>query len=674
MAEATDETIDESAFSGVKIGAVPIEVMLSYNTGASNLHQRLLSRLKARRLLSEREMNKRYDAWNRVDENCRMYIDLSRKAKNADGTTNQDKQEMPWSRAIVVPMSYAIQQVYLTQMMGIFTRRDPPLEIHGVGPEDVRPAKLMNAVIAYDQVQTNYTLELYTALKDGFSYGMGGFHDSWEEQYGWKTQRATGATLNILNMLGEPTSKRQWSRLRQFNRVKAFDPFQTWPDPRVSLSDLQRGEFFGHTVQMSYLDLLAGSQDNGGNYFNVEHVQRITARQRAMRARNRFASTNMSMMGSMDSKDHGFHHVDSFVISLVPREWELGAGDRPEKWQFTWVDDQVIIRAHPADYDHGEFNYSAMESNIDTHVFGNQGSIENLDGLQRMINWFYNSHIQNVMKHLNNRMIYAASYIEKFDVDNPDAGGHIRLTALGEQMALEGRLNIQQMIQQLDLQDMTTSMLQDIATQFDFAMRMSGAADQMMGRTTSEKRTLGEVQRVGHEGSARMAMHAAMMDVQGLRPLALRWAANRQQYTDEEMFLRVAGDLAVEFGGDRARIKPGDIAGNFDYGASTGPDPSDKEAAGATLERGLEMIGKNPAILQIPDKNGRLIDIHEVMKEIMRNGGIKNPDDMYRAAQDVMAGMTPGQPGGVQVLPDEQVAQQAQRGNLMPVQGGRMAA
>jgi len=73
---------------------------------------------------------------------------------------------MPWARSIVVPVSYAILQVFLTQLMAIFTKRDPPLEIHGVGSEDVRPAKLMNAVMAYDQVQTNYILELYTALQD----------------------------------------------------------------------------------------------------------------------------------------------------------------------------------------------------------------------------------------------------------------------------------------------------------------------------------------------------------------------------------------------------------------------------------------------------------------------------------------------------------------------------
>lgn len=650
-----------------------VEQRLQYRGGTGiNLHQKILSRLKARRMLSERSMSKRYNAWNKVDENCRMFIDLSRPVTNGDNSTDSSKLEMPWARSIVVPMSYAILQVYLTQMMGIFTRRDPPLEIQGVGPEDVRPAKLMNAVIAYDQTQTNYILELYTALQDSFKYGMGGFHDCWEEIYGYKTERASGWTEKVLKMLGKPTSRRKWDRIKQYNKVEAFDPFNTWPDPRVSLSNLQNGEFFGHTVWKGYLELLAQSHENGGNYFNIEHVPTVSARQRAMRSRNRFNSSQMQMTGSMDEKDRGFHAVDSFVISIVPSDWELGDGDRPEKWQFTWVDDTVIIRAHPADYDHGQFNYSAMESNIDTHVFGNQGSIENMDGLQRFMNWKFNSLVQNHIRHLNNRMIYASSMVEAFDVENSDAGMHIRLTALGEQAVMSGRVTIPQLIHQLQLTDVMSPLMADINLEMDFMMRMSGAADQMMGRQTKEKRTLGEVQRVGHEGSARMAMHAIMMDVQCLRPLALRWCSNRQQYTDEEQFVRIGGNMVEEFGGERVVIKPGDLFGNYDYVPKTGPEPGDPAEMASKKVEALQMIGGAEGLLAMPDKNGKYLDVHELIKDALRDMGIKNVTDFYRAPQQ-QPGM-PGQPGmpqpgqpGMKVVPDDQLAEMKRKGDVMPM-------
>ena len=652
----------------IEIMDQPIEERLRYTSGGTSLHQKLLSRLIARRRLSERAMSRRYDAWSRVDEHCRLFIDLSRGAKKGDNTIDTDKKEIPWARSIVVPMSYAILQVYLTQLMGIYTRRDPPLEIHGVGPEDVRPAKLMNAVIAYDQVQTNYVLELYTALQDAMKYGMGGFHDWWEEEYGFITEEPNPIVAKILAMIGrKPEKIRSWAKRREHQGVEAFDPFLFFPDPRISLSKLQKGEFIGQRLYRGYLEILAGSQENGGNYFNVDAIPKTAPKPQSVRSRNRFAASQMNLIGSMDERDKGFHAIDSQIVSLIPEEWDLGQETRPEKWHFAWVDDTVIIRTHRADFDHDDFNFSAMESNIDTHVFGNQGSIENLDGLARFMNWKYNSHVQNLIRFLNNRMVYASSLIESWDVENPDAAMHIRLTAQGEHLLREGRMTIPQMIQQLQLTDVTGPLMQSLNQDFDFAMRMSGAADQFMAQTTTDKRTLGEVARVGHEGSARMAMHAMMMDFQGIRPLALRWVSNRQQYTDEDMYVRIAGRIAEEFGGERIKVRPKDIRGNFDYLPRTGPEPMDPEQMAETMWAGVSAIMKQPEILTIPDKNGKMLDIHEFIKEALRDRKVTNAEDFYRQ----MGGRPGQQPpaSNVEVRPDEEVERMREAGNVVPVEG-----
>ncbi len=656
------ESYSDSIPSGIKVGNQTPEKLLAYDGVATSLHQKTISRLIARRRLSERSMNRRYDSWNAVDENCRLFIDLTRSTKH-DST----KAEIPWARSIVVPMSYAILQVYLTQLMGIFTKRDPAMEIQGVGAEDVKPAKLMNAVIAYDQVQTNYILELHTAIKDAMKYGLGGFNDCWFEKFGYKTSHTAGFRKKLYELMGLPTTNKRWTRLTQYNQVVAFDPFNVYPDPRLSISNIQRGEFFFQNVWTGYLEILSNSQDNGGIYFNTERVPKSSAKQQALRSRSRFQASQMNLIGSADERDKGFHCITSGVVNLIPSEWELGDGDRPEKWHFAWVDDTVIIRAHAMDYEHGDYPFSGFESDIDTHVFGNQGSIESLDGLQRFMTWKYNSHVQNLLRHLNNRMLYDPALVEAYDVENPDAGMHIRLTALGSQLLRDGRLTMDQMIHQLELADVTSQMMKEISFDMDLAMRMSGAADQMMGRTTQERRTLGEVSRVGHEGSARMAYIAIMMDVQGLRPMALRWCANRQQYTDQEQYVRVAGNVAAEFGGNRVLVKPDDIQGNFDYIPRTGPEPGDPGEMAATLMDGLAAIMKEPAILSIPDRNGNFLDPHEFIKEMLRDRRVTNVDDFYRSMGATGAGQQAPMPN-VQVVPDAQVQQQAQAGNVIPMQ------
>src|SRR5262245_10957788 len=119
MAEYKDPGIgdpNKGLYAGqIEVSDRPIEERLAYSNMATSFHQRIISRLIARRKLSERVMSRRYDAWGRVDDHCRLFIDLNRKAKNADGSTNPEVNEMPWARSIVVPMSYAILQVYLTQ-------------------------------------------------------------------------------------------------------------------------------------------------------------------------------------------------------------------------------------------------------------------------------------------------------------------------------------------------------------------------------------------------------------------------------------------------------------------------------------------------------------------------------------------------------------------------------
>lgn len=1014
----------------------PIERKLAYDNAGLNLHATILSRLTARRNMSERQMKKRYESWARVDEHCNMFIDLTRKARNADHSTG-DKAEMPWRRSIVVPMSYAIREVFLTQQMAIFTRRDPIIEMHGVGPEDIRPAKLMNAVMEYDQVQTNFPLELYTALKDGYMYNCGGFHDCWEVENGYKAVRPPPMVAAMMRMLGLKTTRQQWGTLRQFEQVKAFDPYNFFPDPRVSLSDLQKGEFIGHRVYRGYLELCANKIENGGNYFNVDHVKGLAAKPRPVQSRTRAQYSQMNITGSMDERDNGFHSIDSMVVNLIPSEWGLAKGTRPEKWQFAWADDAVIIRAHKADYDHGQYNYSAIESNIDTHVFGSPGQLENMDGLQRMMNWCfaddteiltergwsrfqdltaedkvatvstdaersvtfekpsvfyeidyegdmvhfggdglrsrfdllvtpdhqmwvqkrkakrkrtmvdgntvrvyedqwwtdgefmsaadvraemripnsvswsggtdkgalvlpaenspigrpgrpynypemvipydilapfigwyvsegytrngyvmfvqknpkfipvldnllgsfpkkfnrhvepngavrwqlhdwrvarwlrencgesgktkklpslvsefsprllrmtfqaaidgdghrradgasvyhstsrqliddmqiaalklgfeasvrvqkrrikehhsqayylnivedggarqtggvkrvpykgkvycvqnsthllvvrrngcvavsgncYNSHIQNLIRFINNRMIYSSLFVESFDVENPDAAMHVRLTALGDQMLQQGKMTIDQMIKQLVMTDVTTPMVQGVNQMFDFAMRMSGAADQMMGRVTADKRTLGEVQRVGQEGSNRMAMINGMIDVQAIRPLALRWASNRQQYTDAEMYVRIAGNAMREFGGNRVLVKPQDLHGNYDYMSRSGAVGPDKSERAQTLVKALEMIMKSQGILGMPNRDGKFLDPHEFIEEILRDSEVKDVEEAFYV--DRMGGgqMQQPQPGmgqpQIQVRPDEEVEQMRDRGDAIPM---RLAA
>jgi hypothetical protein len=631
----------------------PLEARLAFGT---ELHRDILARLNARRELSERHIKSRYDDWDQVDEHCRLFIDLSRNVKRADRTSRSDKKEMPFERAIVVPMSLAILTVRLTQLLAIFGAREPMLQYEGRGPEDVRPAKLMEALVAYDLQQTSALLVQYALCQDAEKYGLGVVHDVWEEEHGWTMKTPPMARSPIAPLLARMglgsllRPQQAWGKIREYNRWEPVDPFHYWPDPRVPASQVQQGEFVGHRVFRGAMHLKERDQANGGPYFNLEHLKAIASgSERTATSRNKFAQEQFSLKNSARDDEAGFYAIDHMQVYLVPREWKLGPSDRPEKWWFSWADDKLIVRAHKSSYGHGQFTYAVAESNPDEHALFNQGSIENLDGLQRVINWLVNSHVDNVRKHLNDVLIYAPSLVEESDIINPGPARHIRLTAAGEKAIAEGRSTFDQMIKQLPWADVTGQHLRTVAVLQDMAQRLAATSDPQMSSTTDDKRTLGEVQQVIASSSQRIAIVARLMDSQALSPLATRAVANRQQFTSAEQFVRVTGDLARETGGAaRLLIKPTDVAGNFDYVPHSGAIPPDPARFAAVWQKILEGAAKIPQLLE-PGPDGKALDVREVFNEAVRSLGIKNVGQFYYS-----------------VSPDELLLRAVAAGNAVP--------
>lgn len=675
MADPIDNTPQEgqsagdgAEFNTLEMGAdPPIEERLAYD---QPLHQKIITRLVARRDLSIRGMGNRTDDWERVDEHCRLFIDLSRPARKADGSTDTTKKEMPFERAIVIPLSYAILWADLTQILGIFLRRDPPMEISGTGPDDMQPAQIMNSVIARDQVQSNYVLHLFQVLQDLLKYGRGTFYDTFEEEYGWKWKDTTlpqiaWPLVRLLKKGWKPRDK-HWEPVRSYNMAAAVDPYLWLQDPRVSLSNIQQGEYCGHDDFRGYLYLVERTKENGGPYFNVEHVPTATAggstRQQTAPVRNRFTTQNLVLERSADEKDKGFHQVTHMQVKLVPADWELGDGTQPEIWWFSWVDNTVIIRAHESKYEHGQFTYSAGESNPDIHVSDNPGSIELQDGFNRVMNWGFNSHIENIRRFLNNSMIYLPSFVEEADVLNPDAAGHVRGTALLEQMVTEGRMTIDQAIHQMQLTDVTTTWIQNINFMLDMSLRMAGVGDAAQGRVTKDRRTLGEIQEVAAGSSARMALHAALFDVQAIRPLALRWIANRQQFTTAAQYYRITGDLQRLMRAQQLLVKPQDIQGNFDYIPKTGPTPRDPESQYEAWKVVSDTIAGSPVLQGPRPTDGKMLDMHALFEEgVTRSVGIRNLESYY---YDPRAAMN------AQIVPDANIDEETRKGNMVAAGNG----
>lgn len=645
----------------------PLQERLRYD---SPLHQQLISRLVQRRQLSERHISQRYDQWNQVDEHVQFYINLARKAKKADQTIDPSMREMPFERAIVIPASYATLMVRLTTLMTIFFARDPLIQIEGRGPEDMSSAKIMEGVLAYDLQRMKAPLVVYAALQDAEKYGLGIINDSWDAEPGWITRQTPmmpgplGQMQSLLmRQMGITPTTREWGTVAEGNLWRATDPYLFWPDPRVPGQDLQGGEFCGHRTRRSYMYLYERSTEASGPqavYINIEHLKKgregsgrdVTNRRDNTTQRDLAA---IDFRDSADEKDRGIFNIDSLQVKLIPREWGLSPERRPEIWWFAMADDSVIIRAHRSPHDHNRFTYSTMSPNFDAHTIFQQGNIENMDGLQRLMNWLYNSHMENVKRHLNDALIYSPKYVEEEDLLNPAPARHIRLTQKAEELIERGTHSAQSFVWQLPVVDVTQGHLREVETLYEIIHRMLGTNDPVSGQTTESKRTLGEVERIIAASGRRMALTAQLYDVMCLNDLAERAIQNRQQFTQLEQYIKITGELAQEQGIERLLVSKQDLQGKYDYVPISGVVPPDPSRFADIWMQILEGVMQIPQ-LQQPGPDGKIIDARALFKEAAEAMGARNIEQFFMQVAPVAP----------EVMPDDAVAQEVAAGNMIP--------
>jgi hypothetical protein len=448
----------------------------------------------------------------------------------------------------------------------------------------------------------------------------------------------------------------------QYNKWSNVDPYCYLPDPRVPLARLQESEYQGHRVFRPYTYLKDQEMPNGP-YFNIDKIPKLSGASltRTNFARGRFSPSDFVLGERADSKDRGYYAIDTLQCKIIPSEWGLSPTTTPEIWWFSIANEATIIRCHKSPYGHGKYTYSVAQVEPDPHTVTTLGMCEMLDGIQRIINWFYNSHIENVRKAINDALILSPALIEMQDLLNPKPARHVRLTPTGERMLQSGMLKIPDMYSQLNIQDFTGPHLNIVSGLFDLANRMSSVNDPAMGQPTEPERTLGEVQLMSKSAGQRLAVVASLMDTMAVSDLAHRAIANRKQFTTLEQYYNIIGKV----GQGSEFITQSDLQGDYEYVPHSALQPDDPRMAADTLTDIMTQAGQVPTLFQ-PGPDGTYLDPRKIFIEIAKNRGVRDIDSFM--SQMPPPQLPPGAPGGPpQVVPDQQVQQMVQAGNAVPV-------
>ena len=666
MAQIAEETgLPEAPDGAVRIAYgddAPLEVQLADLDG--DLHQDLLQELKERKNFSIEYAKDRHTEWDRVREHKNMYIDLSRSARAGDrSSVSSGEPEMPFEKSVVIPLSRATLDVLLTQIMSIYAARSPMLQIAATNGGDPLRAKIMEAMISYDTIQTRAFSSIYAMFSDAMSFGNGYMYNSWEIDegmtYEFEPLSIAGVPEQLQRAVLGPlayTPIRKIGIQREYCKWTPVSAYDVLADPRVSQWNIQDGEFFGHRWKSSPHALLKKSGEHGP-YFNIDQIPKkhnAPDDNRRSSAPDPFNSASEDDAKEiLSSKVPSYVNMYTMVWELVPYDHKLGESEYPEKWLFSWAEDKVIVRAHPLINKHQNYPYVAAEPEPNFFDTYSPGMLELIEPLQRFINWLYNSHIENITRVLNNQYVYSPEFIEESDLEFGGPGEHIRMTQEAAQMMLNGEItDIRQFLFQMPAQDVTgASYMNAIQYTYQMAQVLAGTNDPLSGIQTPTTRSATEIGTITAQATNRLAVTARLMDENAIQELITQSINNRQQFTSIGRYYEMVGRMAQDLGIDSIFADLEDIQGDFKYRPITGILPEDPSRMAANWSNLMGAAGQLPQ-LQQPGPDGRMLDFRSIFNTIAEKSGISNIDDYYM---------------DVQVMPDEQVAQQAQAGNMVPV-------
>jgi hypothetical protein len=330
---------------------------------------------------------------------------------------------------------------------------------------------------------------------------------------------------------------------------------------------------------------------------------------------------------------------------LIPSQWGLGKSDRSEKWVFTVTTDwKYVLSARPLGYYHNRFPLMVIEYEPEGYALVNRGIPEVIKPIQNTLDWLLNSHFYNVRKALNDQFIVDPSRVMMKDVLDPLPGGIIRLKAEAYGTDVRGA------IEQLQVTDVTQAHLRDMNVMFEIGQRALGVNDQIMGMIQKGgRKTATEIRTSSSFGINRLKTTAEYFSAMGWSPMGSMLVQNTQQLYDAEMQFKLVGDLMQEAGPGFVQVTPDEIGGMYNFVPVDGTLPVDRFAQ-ANMWRELFVAMRNmPEIAQQYD-TGR------IFAWVAQLAGLKNISQFKLQTN---------------VLPDEEVQREAQKGNLVPISGGR---
>jgi hypothetical protein len=586
----------------------------------SKFHETILQDCKALVHMSRNKMKEYYATWDKNDE---VFRALKASADKEDIAARERKEP----EKLVVPVSYAQIQTFISFCYNLYTQRDSFFELEGFTPEDDRAAKVGEALLARDLKHNIWEQVLNQYLLDVARFGVGVVKCCWSEERQMITEQvATPQQISGVQVALPPVEREVEKVVYQGNKLINVSPYRFFPDTRLPLSRFQEGSFCASEEVYSHEQLKKWERE--GLVSGVEHIDKMSKESVAERGQ-RFdegidPGVNTPGAGVKgDGQVKKTYLITEVVREIVPKEYmvddkPLGEEDHPVKYVIWYANDNRVIKCEPFGYLHDQYPYGIAQYITDNNQFISGGLSDIIDALQSVVTWFINARITNVRKIISDKLIVNTSAVVMEDIQNRRPIIRLKNTATGD---------IDRHIKQLQLQDVTASHVGDAKFLNEFIKEVTGINDTILGQIKPGKRSATENRNTTSGAATRLKTIAALIFRTGLEPIGRQMLSNLRDGLDEETYVKALGQRAIatpEF----IRVTKSDLAGNYDFEIFDGTMPTDRQYAADVLKELILQLLSAPQIAQLIG-----FDIRKLFMEMLTLRGIKNPERFLVAPQ-----------------------------------------
>lgn len=606
-------------------------------------HRRIIDAFKDRLRAGRRGLALRSEKWIQNENMMKAYLptsdnDALRKTARKAGTPQYVTME--------IPFSYSMMLTIHTYLSSIFLSRTPIVQVTGRHGESQQSEQCVEAILDY-QIQTGGALPfMYVWLLDPLRYGHGILGHYWEKEIVTTTIKEEVPRTFLGIDLGKIDLVERLVEVRGYEGAKFFNvrPQDFLFDPRLPFMRFQEGEFVIRQDQIGWNRVV--ERELAGQYFNVDKAKETVS---AAHERDRGSSQtelpedtilDKHMFSGGDKKVPSQLNIHEFHLELIPREYEIGTSERPEKWVFTVASETTIIGAQPLGLLHNKFPFDGLEYEIGGYELYNRSALEITKPLNDTMSWLFNSHFYNVRKTLNDQFLVDPSMIDMRDLEDPNPGRLIKVKPAGY-----GR-DISQFVQQFPSVDVTRSNMADTEFVEKLGQKLTGTSDNIMGQLGGGgRKTATEVRTSSSFGTNRLKTTAEWWSATGWSPMVQKLIQQTQQLYDEERKFRIVGDLAQFKGTNFLTVTPEQIAGFYDFTPIDGTLPIDRFAQANLWQQIMQGMTKLPQLLEV-------YDVAKIFAFTAQLAGLKNISQFK-----------------IEIVPDEQVDRNLQSGASVPIEG-----